>query len=174
MERLGGGPGGPAGTKLHQNLGFSTFWGCHQGAISDPDGVPTDLNTSFSGGQMTGAQLTFQSIKIEILWEVNVARNPFAFGTQAVASGSKPKEPLQKVESPQKFIFCDGELYRSAATWTRHACRLEKVARIPSLLCLARWHPIRVGYGTLVAPPESRTFEILVDLVPAGPPCKPN
>eukprot|EP00661_Eupelagonemidae_sp_cell13_P014074 gene14074-biopygen17073 len=45
-----------------------------------------------------------------------VARNSFAVGTQAAASGWKPKEPLQKVESPQSSFFGDEELYRSAAT----------------------------------------------------------
>eukprot|EP00661_Eupelagonemidae_sp_cell13_P004541 gene4541-biopygen11505 len=38
----------------------------------------------------------------------------------------------------------------------------------------ARWHPIRVGYGALVAPPGSRISEILVDFGPQpAPPAPP-
>eukprot|EP00661_Eupelagonemidae_sp_cell13_P009633 gene9633-biopygen7699 len=36
----------PAGLKTRQNPGNPTFWGCHQGAISDPDEVPMGLETA--------------------------------------------------------------------------------------------------------------------------------
>eukprot|EP00661_Eupelagonemidae_sp_cell13_P020540 gene20540-biopygen20609 len=38
--------GGPAGIKIIKISKFTTFWWCHQGAIYDPDGMPTDLNTT--------------------------------------------------------------------------------------------------------------------------------
>eukprot|EP00661_Eupelagonemidae_sp_cell13_P007292 gene7292-biopygen4543 len=38
----------------------------------------------------------------------------------------------------------------------------------------ARWHPIRVGYGTLVAPPESREFRDLVDFDAWWTPLRPS
>eukprot|EP00661_Eupelagonemidae_sp_cell13_P008145 gene8145-biopygen22597 len=34
-----------AGIKIHQNLEIVDFLGCHQGAVPDPGGVPTGLNT---------------------------------------------------------------------------------------------------------------------------------
>eukprot|EP00661_Eupelagonemidae_sp_cell13_P023405 gene23405-biopygen13369 len=41
-----GGMGSPAGLKTRQNPGNPTSWGCHQGAISDPDEVPMGLETA--------------------------------------------------------------------------------------------------------------------------------
>eukprot|EP00661_Eupelagonemidae_sp_cell13_P017835 gene17835-biopygen8362 len=44
---------------------------------------------------------------------------------------------------------------------------------LPKTGIQVRWHPIRVGYGTLVAPPESRGFRRWV-FMPAGPPRTPS
>eukprot|EP00661_Eupelagonemidae_sp_cell13_P022140 gene22140-biopygen1156 len=157
-----------AGTKSIKTSKFSTSWGCHQGAISDPDGVPTCLNTvpktraradlAILPGP-AGAELAFQSTKNGTFVET---------------------QPLQEILSPleRKQLLPDQSRKSHFKRLSRHKSSFlvtkSYTVQRPRCVDTPRLQAREVGCGAdRVCRPLCRMFPVTWSSVAAspGPPC---